>query len=201
MPRSKEDFKIINDQRKQSIMDAGLRLFSIHGYDAISVDDITKECKCSHGLFYHYFNSKLDLFESLIEYIISKWGNKLNALDFDQKPTYAIKDITSFFLESLNDDEDAYILYMFLTFHLQKKLPDLKRKKDEKRTPIKRLLDLIKKGQDEKEFELGEPSEYLRTYFSCLQGLTYNRIHLGSKKFKPVSTNVICNLFIRKEKE
>lgn len=199
MPRSKEDFQQINDQRRQSIMEAGLRLFSVYGYDSISIDNITKECKCSHGLFYHYFDSKSNLFESLLEYIVSKWGVKLDALNFEQKPIYAIKDVTSFFLDSLKDDEDAYILYMFLTFHLQKKIPDLKKKKEGKQTPIKRMLDLIKRGQEENQFESGDPGEYLRVYFSCLQGLAYNRIHLGSKRFKPVSTNVICNLFIRKE--
>ena len=33
------------------------------GYDNATVDDIVKKAKCSHGLFYHYFKNKKEIFK------------------------------------------------------------------------------------------------------------------------------------------
>ena len=81
MPRSKEDFKEITLKRKNTILETALRLFSLYGYDTISIDQITKESKCSHGLFYHYFNSKQDLLDQLLKTVIHYW-NKAYQLNF-----------------------------------------------------------------------------------------------------------------------
>lgn len=201
MPRSKEDFRVISDERRQSIIDASLRLFSVYGYDSISIDDITKASKCSHGLFYHYFNSKADLLHNLMKYILARWDKKIATLDFEQKAIFVLKDVTNFFVETLKgEDEDAYILYLFLTFHLQKKVPaPPKTDKKRKPGPLRRLANLIKQGQADGDFEQGDYLEYLRAYLACLQGLAFNRIQLGNKNFKNVDAKIICNLIIKKE--
>ena len=67
MPRTGEANALLKDERKESIMDAALRLFSISGYDTITINDITKAAHCSHGLFYHYFASKEELFHAIME--------------------------------------------------------------------------------------------------------------------------------------
>ncbi len=55
------------DQRKQQIMDAGLKLFSRHGYHAVSVAEIIREVGTSRGTFYRYFADKYDLFDQLLD--------------------------------------------------------------------------------------------------------------------------------------
>lgn len=46
------------EARKQELLEAALRLFDRHGYDAMRVDDILSEVGISKGGFYHHFKSK-----------------------------------------------------------------------------------------------------------------------------------------------
>ena len=47
---------------KKRIYASAMRLFSAHGYDQVSVDDIAREAQSSKGTFYNYFKSKDELF-------------------------------------------------------------------------------------------------------------------------------------------
>lgn len=47
---------------KQNIYVSAMRLFSAHGYDNVSVDDIVRDAQSSKGSFYNYFHSKDELF-------------------------------------------------------------------------------------------------------------------------------------------
>jgi len=49
------------------VLDAGLRLFSHHGYGATSVRQIAEEAGVSVGAVYHHFPDKEGIFRSLIE--------------------------------------------------------------------------------------------------------------------------------------
>lgn len=203
MPRRKEDFAKQSEERIQTIYKAALPLFSLKGYDSVSIDDIAKSAKCSHGLFYHYFSSKQDLFEKMMGLIKKKWEAGLKDLNMEQKPMFALRDITRFYFSHLTkEDEDAYILYLFLTFNLQKKLPKPKTKPTKeqlKSKPFFRIHEVISEGQQEGIFIQCDTHDLTKLYFSALEGLAYNRIHLGKKKFKVPDQNVLINMFIKKE--
>jgi len=47
---------------KQNIYVSAMRLFSVHGYDNVSIDDIVREANSSKGTFYNYFRSKDEMF-------------------------------------------------------------------------------------------------------------------------------------------
>lgn len=51
--------------RRDELLDVAQRLFARNGYDATSVSQIIAELGVSKGAFYHYFESKEDLLESL----------------------------------------------------------------------------------------------------------------------------------------
>jgi len=51
--------------RRDELLDVAQRLFSRHGYDGTSVNQIIAELGVSKGAFYHYFDSKEDLVEAL----------------------------------------------------------------------------------------------------------------------------------------
>ena len=88
---------------------------------------------------------------------------------------------------------------MFLTFHLQKNIPIPKEKTKSKRQgPFAKLFEIVKRGQEQDLFLQGEPLDYIRVYLACLQGLSYTRIHLGIKKFKPLNPDILANIFLKK---
>jgi AcrR family transcriptional regulator len=55
------------DVRRKEILDSAQRLFYSKGYQQTSIQDITNDIRIAKGTFYHYFESKLDLLDALIE--------------------------------------------------------------------------------------------------------------------------------------
>lgn len=53
--------------RRNEILDAALRLLYTKGYEQMTIQDILDNVKISKGAFYHYFKSKQDLLEAIIE--------------------------------------------------------------------------------------------------------------------------------------
>lgn len=72
MPRTPEQNKNIKDKRRGKLLSFAIKAFAANGYDHTAIDDITKAAKCSHGLFYHYFDSKEDVFAALIEEVLTQ---------------------------------------------------------------------------------------------------------------------------------
>lgn len=72
MPRTPEQNQNIKDRRKSKLLAFALKAFALNGYDHTAIDDITKPAKCSHGLFYHYFDSKEMVFRALINEYLTK---------------------------------------------------------------------------------------------------------------------------------
>jgi len=60
-----EDYAV----KRKEILDAAQRLIYTKGYEQMSIQDILNELKISKGAFYHYFGSKNDLLEALIDQI------------------------------------------------------------------------------------------------------------------------------------
>ncbi len=59
--------------RRKEILDAAQRLVYTVGYDHLSIQDILDQLQISKGAFYHYFDSKQDLLEALIEYLYEEF--------------------------------------------------------------------------------------------------------------------------------
>ena len=64
--------------RRNEILDVAQRLVYTQGYEQMSIQDILDEMRISKGAFYHYFDSKPALLESLIERMIDQ-GEQLLA--------------------------------------------------------------------------------------------------------------------------
>lgn len=47
--------------KKEELIKKGIELFTEKGYEATTIDDITRACKTSKGTFYYYFETKEDL--------------------------------------------------------------------------------------------------------------------------------------------
>lgn len=56
-----------HDERRGEILDAAEKLFHTVGYEGCSVNDILKEVGIAKGTFYHYFKSKEEAMDAVIE--------------------------------------------------------------------------------------------------------------------------------------
>lgn len=53
--------------RRDAFLDVAQRLIQSRGYEAFSIQDVIDEVGASKGAFYHYFGSKSDLLEAIVE--------------------------------------------------------------------------------------------------------------------------------------
>jgi AcrR family transcriptional regulator len=54
------------DERRAQLLELGIRLFSEHSYDDISIDDVAEAAGISKGLLYHYFEGKREFYVEVI---------------------------------------------------------------------------------------------------------------------------------------
>lgn len=70
-------------EKKNRIIDASLIEFSKNGYDGASTNSIAKAAKVSKGLIFHYFGSKQELFNYLVEHVMEIFMEKhLSNIEF-----------------------------------------------------------------------------------------------------------------------
>jgi len=55
------------DQRRSDLIEAALQLFAERGFRATTIADIATATGTAHGLVYHYFRSKDDLLEAVLD--------------------------------------------------------------------------------------------------------------------------------------
>ncbi len=66
--------------RRDEILDAGQRLIYSRGYERMTIQDILDELRISKGAFYHYFGSKTDLLEAVIDRLIDEVERRLTPI-------------------------------------------------------------------------------------------------------------------------
>lgn len=197
MPRSSIDNKKIKEGRCDDILSASLKLFALNGYDAVSVDDITKRAGCSHGLFYHYYKDKSVVFAELLKKAKEKDKLLLNTKLEEFHGLEAIQKIIEIWKIALESDGDEpYYLHMFLNAHLQKTIPDDNKRK--KHNVFDYLVENIKEGQEDKEIAGGNPRDYARCLLAMFNGFSYTRLFKKPGEYITPDIDIIMNIFKKK---
>lgn len=177
MARTEEQFKQIRDQRCEEISAAALKIFAKRGFYGAKVSDITSSINLSHGLLYHYFKSKEDIYISLIENILELFeGSVKEAHKQDGKAYDKLMWFTELtFAGSSEVALDRQIIFIeamqadFLP-------PDLKASLLQQHTrSLQVLANIIEEGQQDGVFIAGDSMELAVYYLSISQGLiTWN---------------------------
>lgn len=63
-----EIFNKLDEEKRLAIINSGLEIFSIYGFQKSSTDLIARKAGISKGLLFYYFKNKLSYFEFLFEY-------------------------------------------------------------------------------------------------------------------------------------
>jgi TetR/AcrR family transcriptional repressor of nem operon len=71
---------------KQRITQAAKTLFSVHGCEGTTIDDIITASGITKGAFYHYFKSKDDLSKTIIDQLVAEYGHVVDSLPADAQP-------------------------------------------------------------------------------------------------------------------
>src|SRR5699024_8960738 len=82
MPK-KNKHNLKREEKQLIIKDVALKLFAENGYEATSVNEISKKAEISKGLIYHYFSSK----EELLKVIWDEILDGFNFITFEEGKT------------------------------------------------------------------------------------------------------------------
>lgn len=63
-----EKFYDLKKEKQDRMINGALKVFALNGYKHASTDDIIVEARISKGLLFHYFESKIGLYEFLFDY-------------------------------------------------------------------------------------------------------------------------------------
>ena len=201
MPRTTEQFEQMRREREQAILNAGLYLFAAKGYELTTADSITKMVNCSHGLLYHYYRTKEDLYQAVIEKKVRPIVHSvISDVDFVQKAKFIFIDIISRFLKALKSENDEYAwsIALLLDIHLQGVINPKVRHVEKNKKLYDQVLELIEKGKVEGDFNDSSSRELAVSLLALFKGLASNRIRVGHAKFICPKTEVLLNMVLKK---
>ena len=63
----KDRFSVISEEKREQILTAAIKEFAMNGFNGTSINKVAKRAKISIGAMYSYFDSKDDLFLTVVE--------------------------------------------------------------------------------------------------------------------------------------
>ena len=60
----------LKKEKQDRMINAALKVFALHGYRHASTDDIVREAAISKGLLFHYFGSKIGVYDFIYDYSV-----------------------------------------------------------------------------------------------------------------------------------
>ena len=201
MPKTKEQCEKIKQERINNIYCHSLRLFAMRGFNGVTADEIAKEVGCSHGLLFHYFSNKEDLFQAVVNNLAVRLDEEIiKDVNFDQRPKFVMQDLIDAYLNALKSSKDDYActIYLLVNLWIQSRSLSKKKQKEFEFKIFDRFYQIIEKGQAENEFIDYPVTELTITVTSILKGIAYNRIYLGYNKCIIPKSSLVMRMLLKK---
>jgi AcrR family transcriptional regulator len=191
-PQNDEQNQQIRDERKEQVLIAALQVFARRGFAAARISDIAAAAGISHGLVYHYFSSKDEMFTVLVERALES-STQITALAAAHPgtPWGKLEWLTNMILSHSTEVSSYYHLIVLQAF-TSDAIPETARKLVEARSPVaaRHLIPVLEEGQKEGQIVQGDPEQLALLYFCLIQGIVLARIQ-GAKADQIPSTSMI----------
>lgn len=198
MPRKYEATEI-KKEKQAAIFTAACRVFRKNGFHRARMADIAQEAGISYGLVYHYFKSKSDLFDALIE----EWWQGLEKLTSAMTGALVpIKEklgaVAEYFLDQYEQRPD--LVHLFIT-EFSRATANLT---PERLRRFKGLMDktesFIKEAQEQGEVRRDLKARYLTYFFlgsleALLSTMVLENQPLKSRDLKERLSRALITMF------
>lgn len=170
-PLNEQQLHQIRDERKEQIMDAAVKVFARRGINGTKMSMIAAEAGISHGLLYHYFESKDELFTTLVQFAMEESFNAVSAVyELPGSPLEKLTALTRIIL----DEENTPFFMLVHQARTAEGVPASAYQYIEQYSVqrfVEQLLPLFSEGQQAGEIVAGNPQELITWYFSIISGL------------------------------
>ncbi|WP_265181746.1 TetR/AcrR family transcriptional regulator [Geomicrobium sp. JCM 19055] len=180
-------------------MDAASIIFARRGMAGTKISEIAKEAKLSHGLVYHYFNSKEHLFFELVKKASERsMGSVTKAMQREGTPLEKLSQMTEEILRSIARGNELYLFVIMIQASTSDAVPDdvTNLLRDEQNSPVKAILPIIMAGQEQGEIVDDSPVQLAVAYYAMIQGLAINKLQWAECPIPEAS--LILRLFTSK---
>lgn len=158
------------EQRRQEIINAALELFVSKGYAATKITDIAKKTNMSTGLMFHYFESKEQLYEALVQ-----MGLEGTSYPGAQKYEHALDYFTNFtkqlFVYMREQPLVAKLFVLMAEAQRNEATPEHIRAIAGKVNTIEQFVPIIEWGQQEGTIRQGDPLVISNAFWCSIQGI------------------------------
>ena len=177
-PRTEEQNAQIKDKRKEEIMSAALKVFARRGFANTKIGDIASMAGVSHGLVYHYFNSKEEIFSELLRFaVLGSSQSFLAAQSLNARPIEKIRWFSQTVLQSISSYEDsAYYFMIVIHAAIMESSEENRAFAESSAVSLKSLVSIIAEGQKSGEFREGDPFGMALAFSAAIQGLAVYKL-------------------------
>ncbi len=172
--------------RRNEILDAAIKLVYSKGYDKMTIQDILDQLQMSKGAFYHYFDSKADVLEALVERMVVEQVEPLLLSAVHDPHLTALEKLQRYFDTAVRWKTSEKALLMELTRVWYSDENALARQKMfdmmvRHVTPL--FVEIIKQGVQEGVFSTPYPEYASQVNINLVQGLgdTFARMLLSEE--------------------
>lgn len=166
--------------RRDVFLDAAQRLILERGYEGTSVQDVLQEASTSKGAFYHYFDSKGDLLNSVVERMVQAALQSVQPVvdDPDLPATHKLRGLFAGIASFKTARKELLIAFMEVWLSDQNAIvrEKFRRAVVDRLTPV--MASIIRQGHDERVFEVNAPDEAARVFVSFLLALNQSTAEL-----------------------
>lgn len=155
------------DERYAEFLDVAQKFFYSKGYEQTSVQEIINKVGVAKGTFYHYFASKTDLLDALIERIIGQILTLLEPLVTDESLN-AKQKFEQFFARVNNwktANRDFLLEIMRVLYQDENVLLRTKLRARSRAMTLPLLTEIIRQGVDEEAFDVANPDHAAEIVF------------------------------------
>lgn len=172
--KNKEEAQHLKDQRYEQISKAAMELFGQKGFAAAKISDIMALAGLSHGLFYHYFHSKEEVYSSIIISALDLFKENINEAKASSKqPVEQLEWLIrqTFFSPGAEKEVNRHIIVLqaLQSNILDPQTKDIIKKKN--LDIVKDLSEIMEEGQKAGQLVQGDPMKLAVYYMALNQGL------------------------------
>ena len=198
MPRTPEQNQEIKDKRRSKILAAAIRVFATKEYDDVAIDDIVKVVGCSHGLFYHYFQTKEQIYRAVFEEVIIPNQAVPPVKQARDKGGYeGLKILAEYMAMVVSAGTKLFNLAMIWLRMAKAEKLDKKTAEIAKAHNIELAIkDLVHEGQIDGQVIAGDPEEIADLIYGIFEKKMLKRKEEGKSK-RYFSADVLCAMLLK----
>lgn len=189
MGRSKTQNQQIKDLRRETILSCALNLFATNGLAATKITDIAAAAHISHGLLYHYYRSKEELYTDLIRIAFEKLNTACRELErHPASPREKLIMALEALLTGFSSHEDTARYHLLIAqASIADDTPEEAREiiLAQRTLPYEILARIIADGQKNGSIKPYPPKDLAMVFWTIIKGLALHKAVWGEEYHTP----------------